>query len=218
MNAIIFDIDGTLIESMDFDSILYKRAVKNILGDVFIHSDWNSYVNVTDVGILCEILKDNGYENSNIYKNAIRIEFGKLIEEYLIKNRINSIPGAIDLIKRIKNESNFVLGIATGGWGHTACLKLTAAGFGILGIPMCSSDDSIDRIEIMKKCLSIMGNDFDKICYVGDGEWDIIATQRIGWDFIGVGHRIEGKCKKWIKDFSDEKAFINLYDNSLRNI
>jgi FMN phosphatase YigB (HAD superfamily) len=62
----------------------------------------------------------------------------------------------------------------------------------------------------MKKCLSMMGSSFDAIYYVGDAEWDIAATHKLGWEFIGVGQLVQAKCKKWVKDFKDETAFLDL--------
>jgi phosphoglycolate phosphatase-like HAD superfamily hydrolase len=211
MNAVIFDIDGTLIESMAFDTALYIKAVNNILGSLVIHPDWNHYRHVTDTGILSEILKDNGREDSLSNRNAVREEFGKLMERYLSLNHVEALPGAIDLVRKMKTDSGFVLGIATGGWGHTARQKLLAAGFDIDGIPMKSSDDSSERIEIMRQCLSTMGNGHQRIWYVGDREWDIEATRRLGWNFIGIGPLIKGKCEKWVKDFGDDKEFFNFF-------
>jgi len=210
MNAVIFDIDGTLIESMDFDTALYIKAVKNILGALIIHYDWNYYRKVTDSGILSEILKENGYDDPVPNISAVRSEFGKLMTEYLHGHHVEALPGAVHLLQRMKSDSGFAVGIATGGWGHTARLKLAAAGLDIHGIPLCSSDDSYEREGIMEKCLSMMGSGFDAIYYVGDAEWDIAATHRLGWEFIGIGQIVQAKCKKWVIDFKDETAFYNL--------
>jgi phosphoglycolate phosphatase-like HAD superfamily hydrolase len=133
------------------------------------------------------------------------------MERYLSENRVEALPGAIDLIRKMKADPAFVLGIATGGWGHTARQKLVAAGFDIDGIPMRSSDDSSERIEIMKQCLLKMEKAFDGIWYVGDREWDITATRRLGWNFIGIGPLIKGKCDKWVKDFQNDDGFFKLF-------
>jgi hypothetical protein len=39
MIAIIFNIDGTLVESSDFDGEYYIAAIKSVLGDVRIYDD-----------------------------------------------------------------------------------------------------------------------------------------------------------------------------------
>ena len=73
-----------------------------------------------------------------------------------------------------------------------------------------SSDDSNERVEIMKKCLLALGNCFHRIVYVGDAEWDIQAAEILGWHFIGVGARLEGKCEFWVKDFSNHNSFMKM--------
>ena len=52
MIAVIFDIDGTLVESAGFEDDLYVAAVRDVLGDVCIRKTWNTYRHVTDTGIL----------------------------------------------------------------------------------------------------------------------------------------------------------------------
>ena len=55
MHVVSFDIDGTLVASVGFDAELYAEAVREVLG-VEIDTDWSRYENVTDSGILEEIL------------------------------------------------------------------------------------------------------------------------------------------------------------------
>ena len=59
MIAVIFDIDGTLVESFQFDGIIYASAVKDVLGEVYINDNWNQYKNITDSGILQQIMDEN---------------------------------------------------------------------------------------------------------------------------------------------------------------
>ena len=46
----MFDVDGTLVESYDFDGKCYVDAVYSVLGH-HLNSDWRKYNNVTDAGI-----------------------------------------------------------------------------------------------------------------------------------------------------------------------
>ena len=54
MHLVMFDIDGTLVDSAGFDSALYVEAVQHVL-KVEIDSDWNTYEHVSDSGILAEV-------------------------------------------------------------------------------------------------------------------------------------------------------------------
>ena len=51
----MFDIDGTLVESYEIDSQCFIDAVKEVTG-LHVNPDWSKYQHVTDSGILNEIL------------------------------------------------------------------------------------------------------------------------------------------------------------------
>ena len=53
MIAVIFDIDGILVESFHFDGIIYASAVKDVLGEVYINDNWNQYKNIRRLGTYC---------------------------------------------------------------------------------------------------------------------------------------------------------------------
>ena len=56
-HLVMFDIDGTLVDSARVDSRLYVRAVRETLGgEIYIDETWRPYAHVTDSGILDEIL------------------------------------------------------------------------------------------------------------------------------------------------------------------
>jgi FMN phosphatase YigB (HAD superfamily) len=82
-------------------------------------------------------------------------------------------------------------------------MKLAHAGISLEGLTVTSSDDSHDRVEIMNLCLRQLGGDPGHAVYVGDGRWDLEASRRGGWQFIGIGHKLEGLCTPWIADFED---------------
>ncbi len=102
------------------------------------------------------------------------------------------------------------MGIATGGWGHTARMKLRAAGLSDLNVPMSSGDDAHSRKKVMQICASRMKSSISDFVYVGDGEWDLRAALKLGWQFIGVGSRLEGKCDVWVPDLRNATPFLKL--------
>lgn len=199
--CVIFDIDGTLVDSSGFEDRLYATAVRDVLGNVSIRSDWGAYEHVTDSGILREICRDNGMESVEC-EYRVRTRFGELVSDHLSrKGACMAVVGAVAFFERLRASSGFEVGIATGGWGHTARMKLYSAGFVISGIPLASSDDDHERIRIMEKCRAQMAS-ADATVYVGDGEWDKRASELLGWRFVGVGVRLRGICRDWTADFS----------------
>ena len=210
MIATIFDIDGTLVESFRFDDACYIAAVREVLGDVYIHDDWSQYKNVTDTGSLRQIMEENKIQEVGQVEE-IRTKFGELIRQYL-QNGGKCLPkgGAIHLINKLLAAEDYEVGFATGGWRHTAKMKLRHAGFNLKNVILTSSDDGDERVTIMKKCSLMLGSRFDRIVYIGDAEWDMQATKTLGWHFIGVGARLEGKCEYWVEDFSRYNTFMKM--------
>ena len=210
MIATIFDIDGTLVENFGFDDACYISAIRDVLGEVYIHSDWSKYINVTDTGSLRQIMEENKIQEKEQVKE-VRTKFGELIREYLQNGgKCHPKEGAIHLINKLLAADGYEVGFATGGWRHTAKMKLRHTGFNLRDTVLTSSDDADERVEIMKKCLSILGNNFQRVAYIGDAEWDVEATQKLGWHFIGVGARLKGKCEFWVEDFSSHDTFMKM--------
>ena len=64
MHLVMFDIDGTLVHSYDFDEECYVEAVEEVLGCA-VNSDWSKYQHVTDSGILDEIIHNQNLKSSS---------------------------------------------------------------------------------------------------------------------------------------------------------
>ncbi len=210
MIATIFDIDGTLVESFHFDGACYTSAIRDVWGEVYIDDDWSQYKNVTDTGILRQLMEENQIREAGQIEE-VRKKFGELIGQYLENGgECRPIKGAICLIDKLLSNQHYKIGFATGGWRHTAKMKLRHAGFDLRNTVLFSSDNSDERVEIMKECLSALGNGFHRIVYVGDAVWDIQATKKLGWHFIGVGPRLKEKCEFWVEDFSNCDTFMRM--------
>ncbi|MBN1291639.1 MAG: HAD family hydrolase [Candidatus Latescibacteria bacterium] len=201
MITIIFDIDGTLTDSMENDTKLFVETVKNIIGDVFIHDDWGNYPDVTNSGILNQLICENNIPNAqNVFLRVHRC-FGEKIMVSAASKPYKPIRGAVDAINELYSNKNYIVGFATGGWKHTALLKLKSAGFSIDETTLFSSDDHFNRMHIMNLCKKHISTDSKNIVYVGDAEWDVQAATALQWGFIGVGNRLKGKTDVWIEDF-----------------
>lgn len=204
MITIIFDVDDTLVDSMHFDIKLFVSTVREILGDVVVHDDWRKFKHVTDSGILEQIISENSIANAKEVFGRVRKRFGEMVMAYLEANPCKPKRGAIEAINELSKNKNYTIGFATGGWRHTALMKLRSAGFSFDEATLFSSDDHHERSGIMECCKNRIAQNCNDVVYVGDGEWDLEAAAKLRWGFIGIGDRLKGKTEVWIEDFISE--------------
>jgi len=91
-------------------------------------------------------------------------------------------------------------------------MKLESADIDVSDIPIASSDNHYARTEIMKIAEEkAVGKNRVPCTYFGDGEWDKMACEELGFNFVLVGEKIYHQQN--IMDFSNAKqamAFIGL--------
>ncbi len=206
----MFDVDGTLVESVKHDDELYSYAVKSVLG-VSVHDDWSQYRNVTDSGILQELIQDFGdaHEASRL-TTEVKQEYLSLLRDSLERDErvLSQVPGAGALLQRLKLRDDLRVAIATGGWRESAELKLRHSGIPFEGVALASGDDSPIRTEIMliAESRAIGEYRFARKVYFGDGEWDREACERIGYEFVAIGTKFEHE--KQLRNFEQmEEVF-----------
>ena len=101
--GVIFDIDGTLVDSTEFEGRLYVAAVLEVLGRVSIRSNWSDYEHVSDSGILRQICHENGLSASRC-ERRVRARFGELVSEHLRQQgSCQPLPGALRLFDELRN-------------------------------------------------------------------------------------------------------------------
>jgi phosphoglycolate phosphatase-like HAD superfamily hydrolase len=193
MHAVIFDIDGTLLQSASVDDELYRLAVQTVVGPVKFRRSLSDYDYVTDSGILYQVLEDNALPTGPDLTTPIKAHFVDLLHQHVRDyGPFREIPGARDFLRTLCNSSDCAVAIATGGWRESAQLKLDAAQFVLDGVPIATSDTEYDRSRIMLTALSGLGSDFESITYYGDGPWDRDACLVLDWTFIPVGPGLAG--------------------------
>jgi len=193
VKAVIFDIDGTLLQSDTTDDALYLAAVREVLGNVKVRPSWGMYTQFTAAGILAEILDDNAIEVKPATVAAVRDCFVASVGRHVsARGPFAEVPGAKAFVQSLHKSTTHRVAYATGGWFGAARLKLSASEFPVIGIPLATSDDYVERQEIMLHALRQLGGVFDTVTYYGDGRWDAEAAKSLGWQFVPVGRKPNG--------------------------
>ena len=55
MHLVMFDIDGTLTQTMKIDEECFVRSFKDVFGFADIDTDWSRYPHTTDSGIFHDV-------------------------------------------------------------------------------------------------------------------------------------------------------------------
>jgi beta-phosphoglucomutase-like phosphatase (HAD superfamily) len=212
VHLVLFDIDGTLVNSYDFDSECFQSAVHDVIG-VPISQNWSDYRHVTDSGILNQIIDEHGLgQDRTQITHLVKEKFLLNISDYLSEHGVSPIAGAREFLAQLIKRTNVMVAFATGGWQESAIMKLEAAGLHFPSVPIASSSDHYRRMDIMKTAELRAGTaPYKTKTYFGDAPWDLKASSALGYNFILVGNRIE--YQKSIKDFTaanDVLAYIGL--------
>jgi HAD superfamily hydrolase (TIGR01549 family) len=184
MRALIFDLDGTLIDTVYAHVFAWQRA----LAEVDLPVDgWRIHRRIGMSGGLFTraLARELGRPLSDEEINAIQDRHGTLFRELLPERR--PLPGAVDLLRHLV-ELGVPYGIATSGRRPEIDASLDALGVGE-GVTV------VDRGEVMRAkpepdlflaCQERMGVEIRDVTVVGDAVWDLLAARRAGMLSVGL--------------------------------
>ena len=211
---IIFDIDGTLTNTVEVDDLCYTSTFKNLHGIALSKIEWNNFPHVTDLGVCKSIFETMLDQNLT---DEILAETKAYFFDQL-KTMASDDPtlfievaGANAFVNRLRLH-NFPIAIATGGWEESAKFKLDNIGFDYKNLPFANSDHHYSRKEITEIAIKFArehyNSDFTKIVYFGDGEWDFKTCGELGIEFIGIDNQNTGK----LNDLGAKIVFENFFN------
>ncbi|HST30801.1 MAG TPA: HAD family hydrolase [Chthoniobacterales bacterium] len=190
MRLVIFDIDGTLTQTMNADEECFVRSLAEVCGFRDVNTDWLRDKHATDSGIFHEIYEPRiGRPPLPIDISRFRQHFVALLARLSSTAPFAAVEGAPELLSLLDNSAEHRVALATGAWRDSARLKMASAGLCYDGYPAASSDDALDRESIIRlsaqRAVERYGR-CNSTVYVGDGVWDARACRNVGIPFIGV--------------------------------
>ncbi len=217
MNLIVFDIDGTIVDSVKTDDECFIQSFQDLHDIDLSGANWNDFNHVTDSGLTSEIF--------DIYlrRQPSQGEIAKL-QTYFYglldkrRNEIKEVKGAINTLHTLNRHHDICIAFATGGWKKTATLKLSIIGIELGELVLTSANQHISRAEITKQAIqAVLAKQqlkaFHSITYIGDGLWDFETARSLGINFIGVDYHqnnklVEAGAPKVVPDLSDADQII----------
>lgn len=185
---IVFDIDGTLTDSVQIHHSAFREALYYI-GVEKIDAEFKSFKHHTDSFIAKEIYE---HASNKLFSEAKFTAFENYLTEKISTQKVIEIKGAKQLIEALNKNTNFCICFATGSLLRPALHKLNSIGIDFDKELLVASDTIYGREGIVSKAIEnakeFYGvHNFESIISVGDGLWDLLTAQNLNLDFIGVG-------------------------------
>ncbi len=184
MQALIFDLDGTLVDTVYAHVFAWQRA----LAEAGMAIDgWRIHRKIGMSGGLFTraVARELGREIAPAEADVLQRRHGELFTQLLPERR--PLPGAVELIRFLR-QNMIPFGIATSGQRPEINLSLEAIGVGTDTVVVERHDvarakPSPDLFLACQQRLGIQAHD----CYVvGDAVWDILAARRAGMLSVGL--------------------------------
>jgi HAD superfamily hydrolase (TIGR01549 family) len=183
MQAMIFDLDGTLIDTVYAHVYAWQQAL-NELGMAI--DGWKIHRRIGMSGGLFAraVARELGRELTNDETRELQERHGKLFRELLPVRR--PLPGAVELLQLLASQG-VPYGVATSGSRPDIDASLDALGIGA-AVPVVGRGDvrrAKPEPDLFLACATRLETDPVDCYVVGDAVWDVLAARRAR--MLGVG-------------------------------
>jgi len=184
VQALIFDLDGTLVDTVYAHVFAWQRALAET--DLAVEG-WKVHRRIGMSGGLFSraLARELGRELTPDETEALQKRHGELYRELLPKRR--PLPGAVALLEELR-RGGVAHGIATSGRRPEIDASLEALGVGDDTVVIARGDVERAKPEpdLFLSCAERLGVD-PGLCYVvGDAVWDLLAARRAGMLSVGL--------------------------------
>jgi HAD superfamily hydrolase (TIGR01549 family) len=184
MRALIFDLDGTLVDTVYAHIFAWQRALAEAGMPL---EGWRIHRKIGMSGGLFTraVARELGREINPAAEASLQHRHGEIFRQLLPERR--PLPGAIDLIQFLYT-SNILFGIATSG--NRPEINASLEVLGISTETVIVERGSVARAkpepDLFLACQQRMGIGVNECYVVGDAVWDLLAARRAGMLSIGL--------------------------------
>lgn len=184
MPALIFDLDGTLIDTVYAHVFSWQRA----LAEAGMAVDgWRIHRRIGMSGGLFTraVARELGREITSAEADALQERHGELFQEFLPTR--SALPGALELLRFLR-ETGMPHGIATSGRRPEIDASLDVLGVGAETLVVERGDvlRAKPAPDLFLNCQQRLGVEVNDCYVVGDAVWDLLAARRARMLSIGL--------------------------------
>ena len=184
MRALIFDLDGTLVDTVYAHIFAWQRALAEAGMPL---EGWRIHRKIGMSGGLFTraVAREVGREINPAEEASLQHRHGELFRQLLPERR--PLPGASDLIKFLYSN-NILFGIATSGNRPEIDGSLDVLGISKETVIVERGNVARAKPEpdLFLACQQRMGIGVNECYVVGDAVWDLLAARRAGMLSIGL--------------------------------
>jgi HAD superfamily hydrolase (TIGR01549 family) len=184
MRALIFDLDGTLIDTVYAHVFAWQRALAEAGLPI---EGWRIHRRIGMSGGLFTraVARELGRPLSESEVAEIQRRHGELFRELMPERR--PLPGAVALLAHLR-DAKVPFGIATSGRRPEIDASLEALGVGDDVVVVERGDVLRAKPEpdLFLACQERMGVAIRNVTVVGDAVWDLLAARRAGMLSVGL--------------------------------
>ena len=184
MQALIFDLDGTLVDTVYAHVFAWQRALDEVGMPI---DGWKIHRRIGMSGGLFAraVAREVGRPLSGEEVEEIQRRDGELYRELLPGRR--PLPGATELLRELR-DTGVVHGIATSGRRPEIDASLDVLGVGLETVVVARGDVARAKPEpdLFLTCAERLGATPDHCYVVGDAVWDLLAARRARMLSVGL--------------------------------
>lgn len=184
MRGLIFDLDGTLVDTVYAHVFAWQRA----LAEAGMPIDaWRIHRRIGMSGGLFTraVARELGRPLTAEEAEEIQTQHGELFRQLLPERR--PLPGAVELLRELR-EAGVPHGIATSGRRPEIDASLEALGVGpeTVVVERGLVDRAKPEPDLFLACAERIGVPADECYVVGDAVWDLLAARRAHMLSVGL--------------------------------
>jgi len=214
ITAVLFDIDGTLVDMRGAGRKSFVRALKPVFGwdDDIAYVD---FAGNTDLSVLLQVAAHHGVKLSPQEQKRFFAQLPVELKQTVAAAELVIYPGVRELLEALSLDRRVMLGLVTGNVAASARIKLQQFDLHNHFILGAYGDDHANRMDIARLALLRIENKMKddehlRACFlIGDTPSDILAAKSIAATAIAVA---TGKFSA--KDLQDAGADHVLTDLS----
>ena len=207
MRVLLFDIDGTLLNSGGAGQAAMEAALEAAFG-VTAQTEGIPVAGRTDRGITADMLRFHGVAETIENRTRFEEAYLSLLPQHIAARDGLILPGVVELLDRLSGETSCMLGLLTGNLQRGAEAKLSH--YRLLHHFCCGGygdhhhdRDDVAREAFSRACERLGCTHLDDVWVLGDTPADVKCGRAIGAKVVavGTGHFSSAELAPTLPDF-----------------